>query len=101
MGGAGAGPGVRRGRPERLLIGHPFNPVYLLPLVEVVAGQAAGPDAVAAALEHYDDLVIHPLVVRNEIEGYLSDRLQEELWREVLHLMPASRGPAGQPTRTS
>ena len=73
--------------PERVLIGHPFNPVYLLPLVEVVAGEATGPDAVAAAVEHYDDLVMHPLVVRNEIEGYLSDRLQEALWREVLHLV--------------
>ena len=73
--------------PERLLIGHPFNPVYLLPLVEVVAGEATSPDAVAAALEHYDDLVMHPLVVRTEIEGYLSDRLQEALWREALHLV--------------
>ena len=73
--------------PERLLIGHPFNPVYLLPLVEVVAGEATSADAVAAALEHYDDLVMHPLIVRNEIEGYLSDRLQEALWREVLHLV--------------
>ncbi len=73
--------------PERLLIGHPFNPVYLLPLVEVVAGEATSPDAVAAAVEHYDDLVMHPLVVRTEIEGYLSDRLQEALWREVLHLV--------------
>ena len=73
--------------PGRLLIGHPFNPVYLLPLVEVVAGQATSADAVAAALEHYDDLVMHPLIVRNEIEGYLSDRLQEALWREVLHMV--------------
>ena len=73
--------------PERLLIGHPFNPVYLLPLVEVVAGKATSADAVSAAVEHYDDLVMHPLIVRNEIEGYLSDRLQEALWREVLHLV--------------
>ena len=73
--------------PERFLIGHPFNPVYLLPLVEVVAGQATSADAVAAVVEHYDDLVMHPLIVRNEIEGYLSDRLQEALWREVLHLV--------------
>ncbi len=73
--------------PERFLIGHPFNPVYLLPLVEVVASEATSPDAVAAAVEHYDDLVMHPLVVRTEIEGYLSDRLQEALWREVLHLV--------------
>ena len=73
--------------PERILIGHPFNPVYLLPLVEVVAGEATSPESVAAAVDHYDDLVMHPLVVRNEIEGYLSDRLQEALWREVLHLV--------------
>ena len=73
--------------PERLLIGHPFNPVYLLPLVEVVPGGATSEEAVAAAVAHYDDLVMHPLVVRNEVEGYLSDRLQEALWRENLHLV--------------
>ena len=73
--------------PERLLIGHPFNPVYLLPLVEVVPGEATSDETVAAAVAHYDDLVMHPLVVRNEVEGYLSDRLQEALWRENLHLV--------------
>lgn len=73
--------------PERLLVGHPFNPVYLLPLVEVVPGEATSDDAVAAAVAHYDDLVMHPLVVCNEVEGYLSDRLQEALWRENLHLV--------------
>jgi len=73
--------------PERVLIGHPFNPVYLLPLVEVVAGAQTSEVAVDTAIAHYDDLVMHPLVVRTEIEGYLSDRLQEALWREVLHLV--------------
>ena len=73
--------------PGRLLVGHPFNPVYLLPLVEVVPGEATSDEAVAAAVAHYDDLVMHPLVVRNEVEGYLSDRLQEALWRENLHLV--------------
>jgi len=73
--------------PERIVIGHPFNPVYLLPLVEIVAGDQTSPDTVAAAVAHYDDLVMHPLVVRSEIEGYLSDRLQEALWREALHLV--------------
>ena len=73
--------------PERVLIGHPFNPVYLLPLVEVVAGRQTSTEAVDAALTHYDDLVMHPLLVRTEIEGYLSDRLQEALWREILHLV--------------
>ncbi len=73
--------------PERILIGHPFNPVYLLPLVEIVAGEQTSPAALDAAHAHYDDLVMHPLLVRTEIEGYLSDRLQEALWREVLHLV--------------
>ncbi len=73
--------------PERLLVGHPFNPVYLLPLVEVVPGEATAARAVAAAVAHYDDLVMHPLLVRREVEGYLSDRLQEALWRENLHLV--------------
>ena len=73
--------------PERLLVGHPFNPVYLLPLVEVVPGGATSDETVATAVAHYDDLVMHPLVVRNEVEGYLSDRLQEALWRENLHLV--------------
>ncbi len=73
--------------PERIVIGHPFNPVYLLPLVEVVAGKQTSPATVEAAVDYYDDLVMYPLVVRNEIEGYLSDRLQEAMWREVLHLV--------------
>ncbi len=73
--------------PGRILIGHPFNPVYLLPLVEIVAGEQTSPEAVEAARCHYDDLVMYPLLVRTEIEGYLADRLQEALWREVLHLV--------------
>jgi len=73
--------------PERILIGHPFNPVYLLPLVEVVAGEQTSQASMDFAVAHYDDLVMYPLVVRTEIEGYLSDRLQEALWREVLHLV--------------
>ena len=76
-----------RTHPERFVIGHPFNPVYLLPLVEIVAGEATSSDTVETARTHYDDLVMYPLVVRREIEGYLSDRLQEALWREVLHLV--------------
>jgi len=73
--------------PGRLVVGHPFNPVYLLPLVEVVAGQQTSPETVDVATDHYLDLGMHPLVVRNEIEGYLSDRLQEAVWREALHLV--------------
>ena len=75
------------GSPGRFLVGHPFNPVYLLPLVEVVAGEATDTDVVSRAVDFYADLGMHPLVVRNEVEGYLSDRLQEAMWREILHLV--------------
>lgn len=73
--------------PERVVIGHPFNPVYLLPLVEVVAGEATAPETVTTAMAIYRALGMRPLRVRNEVEGYLSDRLQEALWRENLHLV--------------
>jgi carnitine 3-dehydrogenase len=73
--------------PERVLIGHPFNPVYLLPLVEVVGGEQTSEEAMRRAEAFYAAIGMHPLRVRNEIEGYISDRLQEALWREALHLV--------------
>lgn len=73
--------------PGRILIGHPFNPVYLLPLVELVGGKQTAPDTIEKARAFYASIGMHPLHVRKEIEGYLSDRLQEALWREVLHLV--------------
>ena len=74
-------------RPERVVVGHPFNPVYLLPLVEVLGGKKTASEAVDHAAAFYSDLGMYPLRVRTEIEGFLSDRLQEALWREVLHLV--------------
>ena len=73
--------------PGRLVVGHPFNPVYLLPLVEVLGGKQTSPHSIEAAMGFYRDLGMHPLRVRTEIEGFLSDRLQEALWRELLHLV--------------
>ncbi|MDH3498847.1 MAG: L-carnitine dehydrogenase [Acidimicrobiia bacterium] len=73
--------------PERLVVGHPFNPVYLLPLVETVAGERTRPIALDRAEALYRDLDMRPLRVRNEVEGFLSDRLQEAMWREILHLV--------------
>ena len=73
--------------PHRYLVAHPFNPVYLLPLVELCGGRDTAPEAMEAAEEIFGDLGMHPLVVRNEVEGYLSDRLQEALWREALWLV--------------
>ncbi|MCY4371572.1 MAG: L-carnitine dehydrogenase [bacterium] len=82
--------------PERVLIGHPFNPVYLLPLCEVVPGERTSPDTVEVASRTYDSLDMYPLVVRNEIPGYLSDRLQEALWREILHLVNDGTATTGE-----
>ncbi|NNL49011.1 MAG: L-carnitine dehydrogenase, partial [Acidimicrobiia bacterium] len=73
--------------PGRLVIGHPFNPVYLLPLVEVLGGSQTSETALGRAIAVYEDLGMYPLRVRTEIEGYLSDRLQEAMWREILHLV--------------
>jgi carnitine 3-dehydrogenase len=73
--------------PERVLVGHPFNPVYLLPLVEVVPGARTSRARIDEAKTFYASLGMHPLEVRTEIEGYLSDRLQEAVWREILHLV--------------
>lgn len=77
----------RCGHPERVVIGHPFNPVYLLPLVEVVAGEQTNAVTVRRASGFYRSLGMRPLQVRREIEGYISDRLQEAIWREALHLI--------------
>lgn len=73
--------------PERVVIGHPFNPVYLLPLVEIVPGELTSRDAVERAAGFYRSIGMRPLKIRKEIEGYLSDRLQEAMWREALHLV--------------
>ncbi|MDE0407942.1 MAG: 3-hydroxyacyl-CoA dehydrogenase NAD-binding domain-containing protein, partial [Alphaproteobacteria bacterium] len=74
-------------RPERMLVGHPFNPVYLLPLVEVVAGHRTAPEAVERACAVYAGLGMKPLVLRKEIDAFIADRLQEALWREALWLV--------------
>jgi carnitine 3-dehydrogenase len=73
--------------PERLLVAHPFNPVYLLPLVELVGGEKTAPAAVEAAAKFFTYIGMHPLRVRREVPGHLTDRLQEALWREILHLV--------------
>jgi carnitine 3-dehydrogenase len=73
--------------PERFLVAHPFNPVYLLPLVELVGGRATSVAALDAAARFYTEIGMHPLRVRREVPGHLTDRLQEALWREILHLV--------------
>ncbi|HGY9627669.1 L-carnitine dehydrogenase [Pseudomonas juntendi] len=73
--------------PERCVVGHPFNPVYLLPLVEIVGGQNTAPEAIEAAKTIYTALGMRPLHVRKEVPGFIADRLLEALWREALHLV--------------
>jgi len=77
----------RCAHPERVLIGHPFAPVYLLPLVEVVGGEHTSPATIRRACAFYRALGMRALHVRREIEAYIADRLQESLYREALHLI--------------
>jgi carnitine 3-dehydrogenase len=73
--------------PERVIIGHPFNPVYLLPLVETVPGEKTSNEAMDRAGEYFEAIGMHVLRLKREIEGYICDRLQEALWREALHIL--------------
>ena len=74
-------------RPERVVVGHPFNPVYLLPLVEVLGGEKTSAEAIDRAMAFYRSIGMHALKVRTEVPGYIADRLQEALWREALHMV--------------
>jgi carnitine 3-dehydrogenase len=73
--------------PERFCVAHPFNPVYLLPLVELVGGEKTVQATIDAAAQFFKYIGMHPLHVRREVPGHLTDRLQEALWREILHLV--------------
>ncbi len=73
--------------PLRVVIGHPFSPVYALPLVEITGGERTSHDAVVAAGGFYKRIGMRPLHVRKEIDAYLSDRLQCAMWHEALHLI--------------
>jgi carnitine 3-dehydrogenase len=73
--------------PERLVVGHPFNPVYLLPLVEVCGGKATTIAAIERAEAVYRAVGMSPLRVRKEVPGFIADRLLEALWREALWLV--------------
>ena len=73
--------------PQRVVIGHPFSPLYILPLVEIMGGQQTSDEAIKKAAGYYRRIGMRPLHVRNEIDAYLSDRLQAALWHEALHLV--------------
>ena len=73
--------------PSRTMIGHPFNPVYLCPGVEIVPGKKTNKFFLNKAKNFYKSISMNPIMLKKELPGYLSDRLQEALWREALHII--------------
>jgi 3-hydroxyacyl-CoA dehydrogenase len=73
--------------PERCVIGHPFNPPHLMPLVEVVAGEQTGEASIAEAMSFYRQIGKYPIRIRKEMPGHIANRLQAALWREAVHLV--------------
>ena len=74
-------------KPERTMIGHPFNPVYMCPGVEIVPGKKTKKKFLNKANKFYKSISMNPIMVKKELPGYLADRLQEALWREGLHII--------------
>ncbi|MFD2638672.1 L-carnitine dehydrogenase [Piscibacillus salipiscarius] len=73
--------------PEKIVVAHPFNPVYILPLVEIVGGESTSQETVEKAYKIYESAQMKPMIIDKEIEGFIADRLMEALWREALHLV--------------
>ena len=76
----------RRG-PERYVVGHPFNPPHLIPLVEVVGGRATDPAVVNWTVQFYAALGKRPITIRREMPGHVANRMQVALYREAIHLV--------------
>ena len=73
--------------PGRVLVGHPFNPPHLIPLVEVVGGRETAPEAIEEAMEFYARIGKRPIHIRMELIGHVANRLQNALYREAYHLV--------------
>lgn len=74
-------------RPDRILLGHPFNPPHLIPLVEVVGGRLTSPQAIEQAMQFYTSIGKKPIQLRQEVKGHIANRLQAALWKEAFHLV--------------
>jgi 3-hydroxyacyl-CoA dehydrogenase len=74
-------------RPERVLVGHPFNPPHIIPLVEVVGGAKTSPDAIQAAMAFYTSIGKKAIHLKKELPGHVANRLQAALYREMLYLI--------------
>lgn len=75
------------GHPERIVVGHPFNPAHLVPLVELVPGRDTPADAVDRGLAFYRQIGKKPILVRAELPGHVTNRLQAALWQEAYSLV--------------
>lgn len=73
--------------PERVVLGHPFNPPHLIPLVEVIGGKRTSPETIQRALDFYRAIGKRPINPKKEVKGHIANRLQAALWREAFHLV--------------
>ncbi len=73
--------------PERIVVGHPFNPPHIIPLVEVVGGAKTSPDAIKQAMRFYAEIGKKPILLNKEIPGHVANRLQIALYKEILYLI--------------
>jgi carnitine 3-dehydrogenase len=83
-------------RPDRTVVGHPFNPPYLIPLVEVVGGTRTLPEVVAWTSDFYRHAGKSVITMDREVPGFIANRLQEALWREALHMVAAGEATVEQ-----
>lgn len=82
--------------PGRTVVGHPFNPPYLIPLVEVVGGKATDPEVVAWTSDFFRHVGKSVITMEREVPGFIANRLQEALWREALHMVAAGEATVEQ-----
>lgn len=80
---------VKCRRPERTVIGHPFNPPHVIPLVEVVGGKKTAPETIDAAMSFYASIGKKPVHLKKELPGHVANRIQSALYREVVYLIDA------------
>ncbi len=74
-------------RPERTVIGHPFNPPHVIPLVEVVGGTKTAPETISDAMAFYASIGKKPILLKKELRGHVANRIQSALYREVVYLI--------------
>jgi carnitine 3-dehydrogenase len=87
---------VRCRNPYRFVVGHPFNPPYLIPVVEVVGGKATSSQSVDWAVRFYTAAGKVPLRLERELPGFVANRVQEALWYEALNMVAAGEATVDQ-----